>query len=205
MVCTNSCKEITIAYFYRLERTEMFMGGLMQVNAAVTICFTSILAACTVGETVERREAVVDGNLIGWNDFLAVSDLHRGSFPLGSGESIYMFVNVDEPTTQLSNGRVFVGQDCFKLWTNTGTLSDQTPEDQSLYQECLDGVAQHRNRPDNDLSRQEMVRLSREAVQTQGDCQWFGYDSALDARVRNSGGLASHSDNRLLFVKLSCD
>ena len=132
----------------------------MKVNAATAICFTLLLAACAVGGAIERREAVVEGKHIGWNNFLAVSDLHRASFPVGSGESIYMFVNVDEPTTQLSNGRVFVGQYCYKLWTNTGTLSDQTPEDQSLYQECLDGVEQHRNRPDNDLSRQEMVRLS---------------------------------------------
>jgi len=182
----------------------MFTGILMKVNAAAAIFFTLLLAACAVGGAVERREAVVEGKLISWNDLLAVSDLHRGSFSVGSGESIYMFVNVDEPTTQLSNGRVFVGQYCYKLWTNAGTLSDQTPEDQSLYQECLDGVALHRDRPDNDLSRREMVRLSRAAVQTQGDCQWFGYDPALDARVRNSGALASHSDNRLLFVKLRC-
>ena len=176
----------------------------MKINAAALVCFTSLLAACAGGGAIERREAVVDGKLIGWNDFLAVSNLHRGSFPVGSGESIYIFVNVDEPSTQLSNGRIFVGQYCYKLWTNTGTLSDQTPEIQSLYQECLDGVDRHRNRPDSDLSRQEMVQLSREAVQTQGDCQWLGYDSALDARVRNLGALASHSDNRFLFVKLRC-
>lgn len=176
----------------------------MKLSAAATICFTIVLTACGVGGTNPSREAIIDGNNISWRDFLAVSSFHNDSFAVSDGESIYMFVHVDRPTTQLSNGRVFVGYDCYKLWPNDGTLSDQPLEVQSLYQECEDGVEQHRNSSRRQLSRQDMVQLSREAVQSQGDCQWLGYDATLDARIRATGQLASQTDNRIIFAKLRC-
>lgn len=178
-------------------------GAIFMQLAISFICLLGLVACGTGGGRVQSLSAIVEGRQIAWRDFLQVSEIHRSAFDVPSGESIYMFTNLTPQVIVLSDGRTFEGEYCHKLWTNSGSLADQTQEVRAIYAECQEKVRASKDNIEP-LSLGEFVWQSEQAVRLQGDCEWLGYDARLDMRARSIGALASSTDNRLFFARLRC-
>ncbi|MCF6432445.1 hypothetical protein [Leisingera sp. MMG026] len=54
------------------------------------------------------------------------------------------------------------------------------------------------------LTRAQTIQLANNAMKSHPVCSWEGFDETYDLRVRSAGALASFTDTRMLFARISC-
>ena len=173
-----------------------------------TLAFTTILG-CTSSTPSHNRTVSLNNINVTWTDFHKVSPTIRESFPMPDGQRIYAFFigHANTVTVTLSDGSVVSSKDgpskCLRKTRKTSTGFDTT-----LYLECenkFNAAWQEVARKEPKLNLSQRVALAEQAVNSQGDCEWLGFNLQFDQQVRARTGAIPASDLNAIFVPLKCN